>query len=237
MRPWREALPRSLQNLHSSSYVPPVILSSCSLHASMSHTLSSSSVSAWSYRPACPDRCHLARFSTAGRCLQTSYRSTSAHKPEQQSVSRKSFLEKRNKGNLKQRFDLQGFKPSMVFKARGTVHIYIVATYREGGPTDNAKEFLAWLEDPARDKETSAFKLLRFALFGLGHSVAFGGAAPQAIDRDQAMGKRTFTRLQQLRAVPLLPRGEGDAAKYMEEDFYEWMDEMWPALESDTAET
>ena len=46
--------------------------------------------------------------------------------------------------------------------------VFLMATYGEGDPTDNAKAFYKWLKSEAMDKET--LKGLKFVVFGLGNS-------------------------------------------------------------------
>jgi hypothetical protein len=47
--------------------------------------------------------------------------------------------------------------------SEGTV-VFVVATYGEGEPTDNAKDFYAWLMDD--DRQPDLLERVRFAVFG-----------------------------------------------------------------------
>jgi len=46
--------------------------------------------------------------------------------------------------------------------------VFVVSCFGQGEPTDSAKKMHQWLVDPARSAETSKFKDLNFAVFGLG---------------------------------------------------------------------
>jgi NADPH-ferrihemoprotein reductase len=47
--------------------------------------------------------------------------------------------------------------------------VFLLATYGEGEPTDNAKEFFNWLQSPERPADL--LKGIRYVVFGLGNKV------------------------------------------------------------------
>lgn len=55
--------------------------------------------------------------------------------------------------------------------AKKTLAIFIVSTYGEGGPTDNAQRFYQWLiNEHMRSQEKDMLKSLRFTVYGCGDS-------------------------------------------------------------------
>jgi len=61
--------------------------------------------------------------------------------------------------------DLEGYETDEL-KNEGFA-IFLVATYGEGEPTDNAREFSEWLQDESH--ENDKLKGLKFSVFGLGN--------------------------------------------------------------------
>lgn len=57
-----------------------------------------------------------------------------------------------------------------------SVCVFLVATYTDGQPTENAAWFCKWLEEASTDFRygKSYLKGLRYAVFGLGNSVYVG---------------------------------------------------------------
>lgn len=105
------------------------------------------------------------------------------------------------------------------------VVIFILATYGEGEPTDNAVEFFDFLVDESVTfSEDNAPPLgnLNFTAFGLGN---------HTYQHYNAMVRRVSKTLLNLGANPFFEHGEGDdGAGTMEEDFLAWKDPMWAAL-------
>jgi len=90
--------------------------------------------------------------------------------------------------------------------------VFVVATYGDGGPPNNAARFSEWL------KSTSAsFKKINYAVFGLGDSGynAFNG-----------FGKMVDARLSSLGGYRIHRLGLGDASGDTEDDFEEWKDSL-----------
>jgi len=90
---------------------------------------------------------------------------------------------------------------------------FVMATYGEGEPTDNAVDFWDLVSDEqpqfseAEDEETP-LKNLRYIAFGLGN--------------------KTYEHYNEV--IRNIERGEGDDDGSLEEDFLAWQEEMWPAF-------
>eukprot|EP00960_Hanusia_phi_P052262 761359-Hanusia_phi.AAC.2 len=111
--------------------------------------------------------------------------------------------------------DLEKFESSLF---PGSFGIFLVSTYGEGEPTDNAKQFYHWLLDRCDGK---SFSGTQYAVFGLGntqyeHYNAFGKLLDSTITREG--GKR------------MVKLGLGDDDKNIREDFEDWLKQLWPAL-------
>lgn len=102
------------------------------------------------------------------------------------------------------------------------IAVFVVASYGEGEPTDNAASFYSLLDRSFFNNDTP-FSHLRYCIFGLGNSSypVFSGAS-KTLDK----------RLNQLGAQRLGERGQGDDNSSLEEDFMQWSDHtLWPQLE------
>lgn len=66
--------------------------------------------------------------------------------------------------------DLAAFDQAALAGSR--LAIFVVATYGEGGPTDNAQRFYQWLTDDKAilNQEKDSLQTLRFGVFGCGDS-------------------------------------------------------------------
>jgi NADPH-ferrihemoprotein reductase len=103
--------------------------------------------------------------------------------------------------------------------------MFVMATYGEGEPTDNAVEFYEFVtgEDPtfSQSNETPLGNL-NFVIFGLGNNT---------YEQYNAVVRNVNTALTKLGAHRIGEAGEGDdGAGTMEEDFLAWKDPMWAAL-------
>ncbi|KAI9313965.1 hypothetical protein BX666DRAFT_1975256 [Dichotomocladium elegans] len=101
--------------------------------------------------------------------------------------------------------------------------VFIMATYGEGEPTDNAAEFWEQITDESPEfSQTSSdmpLKNLRYIIFGLGN---------KTYEHYNAVGRILDQRLSDLGATRVGERGEGDDDGSLEEDFLAWQEEMWP---------
>lgn len=105
------------------------------------------------------------------------------------------------------------------------VVIFVIATYGEGEPTDNAVDFYEFItgEDTSfSDENDPPLKNLNYVSFGLGNNT---------YEHYNAMVRRIDTALEKHGANRIGEAGEGDdGAGTMEEDFLAWKDPMWAAL-------
>jgi NADPH-ferrihemoprotein reductase len=103
--------------------------------------------------------------------------------------------------------------------------MFILATYGEGEPTDNAVEFFEFLtgEDVTfSESRESPLSNLNYVAFGLGNNT---------YEHYNTMVRNVNKALQKLGANRIGEAGEGDdGAGTMEEDFLAWKDLMWAAL-------
>lgn len=103
--------------------------------------------------------------------------------------------------------------------------MFVLATYGEGEPTDNAVEFYEFLTgDDVAFSESNDPPLgnLNYVAFGLGNNT---------YEHYNSMVRNVDKTLQKLGATRIGEAGEGDdGAGTMEEDFLAWKDPMWIAL-------
>ncbi|KAK3379978.1 hypothetical protein B0T24DRAFT_590491 [Lasiosphaeria ovina] len=108
----------------------------------------------------------------------------------------------------------------------GKVVIFVLATYGEGEPTDNAVDFYEFITgDTPTFTEDSDPPLanLNFVAFGLGNNT---------YEHYNSMVRNVTKALEKLGAHRIGEAGEGDdGAGTMEEDFLAWKDPMWKALQ------
>lgn len=103
------------------------------------------------------------------------------------------------------------------------VLIFVLATYGEGEPTDNAVDFYDFLKQGIfSESRTSPLDNLKYVIFGLGNST---------YEHFNHMGRSVNGILESLGAHRIGEAGEGnDGTGTMEEDFLAWKDGMWAAL-------
>lgn len=107
------------------------------------------------------------------------------------------------------------------------VAFFVLATYGEGEPTDNAVDFYQFFtEDVAFESGTSAedkpLSSLKYVAFGLGNNT---------YEHYNAMVRSVDASFTKLGAQRIGSAGEGDdGAGTMEEDFLAWKEPMWAAL-------
>ncbi|GAD97695.1 NADPH cytochrome P450 reductase [Paecilomyces variotii No. 5] len=105
------------------------------------------------------------------------------------------------------------------------VAFFVLATYGEGEPTDNAVEFYQFLtgEDVSFESgDDKPLSSLKYVAFGLGNNT---------YEHYNAMVRHVDAALTKLGAERIGSAGEGDdGAGTMEEDFLAWKEPMWEAL-------
>ncbi|KAI1981551.1 hypothetical protein LOZ53_003855 [Ophidiomyces ophidiicola] len=108
------------------------------------------------------------------------------------------------------------------------VAIFVLATYGEGEPTDNAVDFYQFMtgEDVSFEGGASAeekpLSTLKYIAFGLGNNT---------YEHYNAMVRQVDIALTKLGAKRIGTAGEGDdGAGTMEEDYLAWKEPMWVAL-------
>jgi len=133
-------------------------------------------------------------------------------------------------------------KPKDDLVKQGTV-IFVVATYGEGEPTDNAKEFYSWLM--SGERESDELNDVQFTVFGCApystsHFISFTCAnnhdalivrlGNRTYEHYNAVGRNIDRRLEELSAHRFYERGEGDDDSSLEEDFAKWKKGLWKPL-------
>lgn len=127
-----------------------------------------------------------------------------------------------------------GFKPSVVdledfdaddfvsAAASGPMAVFVMATYGEGEPTDNAHDFFTWLRDKEGALEEGCLQGLKYTVFGLGN---------RQYEHYNKMGRVTGKRLKALGATEVFPPGEGDDDGTLDEDFAAWKEDLWGPMQ------
>lgn len=108
--------------------------------------------------------------------------------------------------------NLQDLDPEYLF-------FFMIATYGEGEPTDNAVEFFNWLEN-----DSDQLANLKFTVFALGNST---------YEFYNAMGSKLNDKFEELGAERFAPYGQGDdGVGTMDEDFLSWKEECFDSLKN-----
>ena len=111
--------------------------------------------------------------------------------------------------------DLEKFEPSMFCSSNS---LFLVATYGEGEPTDNAKPFNEWLNTLA---DSDMVKGLRFAVFGLGNT---------QYEHYNSFAKELDAKLLDLGASRFMELGLGNDDDDIRGDFEQWSSKLWTSL-------
>jgi len=100
---------------------------------------------------------------------------------------------------------------------------FVMATYGEGEPTDNAVQLMSNLTDESFEFSKGAHRLdgLKYVVFSLGN---------KTYEHYNLIGRQVDAKLTEMGAIRIGERGEGDDDKSMEEDYLEWKDGMWEAF-------
>jgi len=92
--------------------------------------------------------------------------------------------------------------------------VFLLSTFGEGDPTDNAAEFYAWITQRA----TEQLPGVTYAVFALGN---------RQYEHFCNIGRKVDQRLAELGANRLLEHGEGDDDGSLEDDFSSWKSAFW----------
>ena len=108
------------------------------------------------------------------------------------------------------------------------IAMFVLATYGEGEPTDNAVDFYEFItgEEPSFSQgagvDEQPLQNLKFVAFGLGNNT---------YEHYNSMVRRVNAALVKFGAIRIGTAGEGDdGAGTMEEDFLAWKEPMWTEL-------
>jgi len=103
------------------------------------------------------------------------------------------------------------------------VVVFVMATYGEGEPTDNAVGMMEFLQsqDVSFSEGGSRLENLHYVLFGLGN---------KTYEYYNETSRQLDQRLQELGAHRIYERGEGDDDANLEEDYLAWKDPMFEQL-------
>jgi NADPH-ferrihemoprotein reductase len=66
--------------------------------------------------------------------------------------------------------DLEDFETEQLTSADAKVHVFLLATYGEGDPTDNASKFCEWLTNENGEIAEDFLSTTKFCVFGLGNT-------------------------------------------------------------------
>ncbi|KAJ4252749.1 hypothetical protein NW762_010655 [Fusarium torreyae] len=119
--------------------------------------------------------------------------------------------------------NIQDYDPASIKDVpNDKVIIFVLATYGEGEPTDNAVAFHEYLSVEASSTTADTLHDLNYAVFGLGN---------RTYEFFNAMCRNVDKHLQTLGAHRIGAVGEGDEAQgTLEEDFLAWKEPLWAEL-------
>uniref|UniRef100_A0A7M5USV6 Uncharacterized protein n=2 Tax=Clytia hemisphaerica TaxID=252671 RepID=A0A7M5USV6_9CNID len=94
--------------------------------------------------------------------------------------------------------------------------IFVLATYGEGDPTDNAIPFSEWLANNEPNLEG-----VKYAVFALGN---------KTYEHYQAFGRLVDKKVEELGGIRIHEIGEGDDDGNIEDDFVSWRETFWDTV-------
>lgn len=94
--------------------------------------------------------------------------------------------------------------------------VFLLATFGEGEPTDNAANFYEWIM--SKDLEEGIMEKVEYAVFGLGN---------RQYEHFCVIGKRVSKRMRELGATEIVEHGEGDDDGSLDDDYSQWKGKFW----------
>jgi NADPH-ferrihemoprotein reductase len=125
--------------------------------------------------------------------------------------SRTLMEELQAKGFDAQLVDLEDFDQFSFVESK--LAIFLMSTYGEGEPTDNASNFYHWIKNEDKQIDNNFLNSVGFSVFGLGN---------RQYEFYNRMGKFTNQGLEDLGGKRVFDYGEGDDDGSLEEDFEKW---------------
>ncbi len=126
--------------------------------------------------------------------------------------------------------DMEDWNPKQVeMPSQCPPSLFVMATFGEGDPTDNATEFFIWLDggnpDEVGDGDCEGIQPkvphLSYAVFGLGNG---------QYEFYNRSGRRTDQRLELRGGKRVAEYGEGNEDESLDEDFDVWKEKLWVQL-------